>query len=385
MAGKGIHKRGKDSYTVIVDLGRDPATGKRRQLWRSVKGTKQDAERERTRLLRERDTGIDIDPARLTVADYLQRWLRDYAARKVAPSTLTRYREMVTHHLTPRLGSLRLTDLRPAHIQAAYAKFTGREGQPLSPRTVGHVHALLRESLRWAVHWQLIARNPSDAVAPPRPQRQEMRVLDQEDAQGLLDAARDTPHYTLLYLALATGARLGELLALRWQDVDLDAGMMQIVRTQRFFSRQGIVSGQPKTPRSRRPIALSAETVRILAEHRRRQLEQRLTVGPAYQNEGRVFADATGGALYDSTVRRAFYGIVERAGLAHLRLHDLRHTAATLMLRSGVNAKVVSERLGHAKVGFTLDTYSHVLPDMQREAAAVMDRVLGSREVLANG
>lgn len=203
-----------------------------------------------------------------------------------------------------------------------------------------------------------------------------MRVLSVEEARRLLEAAPATRHYTLLFLALATGARLGELLGLRWQEVDLDQGMMQITRTARFFSGQGIVFSHPKTHRSRRPIALSPETIRVLGEHRRRQLEERLQVGPAYGNDGLVFADPQGRPIFDSTVRRAFYSITERAGLGHVRIHDLRHTAATLMLRGGINPKVVSERLGHATVSITLDTYSHVLPDLQREAAVVLDGIL---------
>ena len=153
---------------------------------------------------------------------------------------------------------------------------------------------------------------------------------------------------------------------------------MQITRTARFFKAEGIVYGQPKTARSRRRVALSPDQVAVLRECRRRQLEDRLRAGPAYQDSDLVFGDGVGRPIYDSSVRRAFYGFVAAAGLEHLRLHDLRHTAATLMLRAGVHPKVVSERLGHATVGLTLDTYSHVLPDLQRDAAEVMDSVLGS-------
>ena len=195
-------------------------------------------------------------------------------------------------------------------------------------------------------------------------------------AQRLLEAAGTTRQYPLIYLALATGARLGEMLALRWADVDLERGVMEITRTARFFSGEGVTFGQPKSHRSRRPIALSPETLAVLKEHRREQIEERLRVGPGYEDGDLVFADAAGRAVYDSTVRRAFYAIVRAAGLDHLRIHDLRHTAATLMLRAGVNPKVVSERLGHATVSITLDTYSHVLPDLQREAAAALDAIL---------
>lgn len=378
MAGY-IRRRGKGSWEVTVDLGRDPATRRRNRRFFAVRGKREDAERALTAVLRERDLGNDLDPGRVTVGECLRRWLRDYAAANVAPSTLQRYTGIVEQHLIPALGTVRLRDLRPAHIQAACAAFGRQDGRgtQLSAKTVFEHHAVLREALNWAVRLQLLARNPAQAVSPARPQRPEMRVLSPDDAQRLLEAAGPTRHYQLIYLALATGARLGELLALRWADVDLQRGVMEITRTARFFSGKGVTFGQPKTHRSRRPIALSPETVALLREHRREQLEERLRAGPGYDDRDLVFADAAGGAIYDSTVRRAFYGIVREAGLAHLRIHDLRHTAATLMLRAGINPKVVSERLGHATVSITLDTYSHVLPDLQREAAAALDAVLG--------
>jgi integrase len=377
------------TWQLTIDHGRDPLTGRRRREFVKIRGSRKEAEEALVKALRQRDKGIDIVPNRLTVSDCLYRWLRDEAARNVQPSTLERYEELIDHHLKPALGSIPLKKLQPAHIQEAYAKFRrlpGRgdqRGDRLSPKTEGHIHALLKQALGWAVRMRLIAVNPSDAVKRPKASRPEMRVLNRDDVRALRAAARETPWYPLLYLALHTGARIGELLALRWQEVDLDRGSIQIVRTQRFFKGQGIVAGQPKTARSRRPIAMSPDAAAVLVEHRRLQLEHRLVAGPAYDNRDLVFADGIGRPVYDSTVRRSFYAIVRQAGLPHLRIHDLRHTAATLMLQAGVNAKVVSERLGHAKVAFTLDTYSHVLPDMQREAAAALDAVLSGSVIRA--
>ncbi len=180
----------------------------------------------------------------------------------------------------------------------------------------------------------------------------------------------------MIYLALATGARLGELLALRWREVDLDRGNLQVIRTARRITGKGIAYSEPKTHRSRRPVALSGETVQVLREHWRAQAERRLELGPTYADNGLVFASLTGHPLDDSNLRRAFRRTLADAGLPRLRFHDLRHSAATLMLRAGVHPKVVSERLGHATVGITLDTYSHVLPDLQRDAAEALDAVL---------
>ena len=381
MAGY-IRRRGKGSWEVTVDLGRDPTTRRRRRRFLAVRGTKRDAERALAEAVHQRDTGVDVTPGKLTVADYLHRWLRDYAAYNVAPSTLDRYTGIIKHHLIPVLGSLRLRDLRPAHIQGAYGRSLAAGGRAdgavgaLAPRTVLHHHRLLHEALSHAVRWQLIARNPADAATAPRPGRPEMRVLDAEEAGRLLEAAAETPFYGLIYLALATGARLGELLALRWRDVELRRGVMQITRTARRFSGRGVIYSEPKTHRSRRPIALSSETTQILSEHRQSQVERRLLLGSAYAGEDLVFASPTGHPLDDSNLRRAFARTVAAAGLPRLRFHDLRHTAATLMLSAGVHPKVVSERLGHATVGITLDTYSHVLPDLQRDAAEALDSVL---------
>jgi integrase len=188
-----IRRRGKASWEITVDLGRDES-GRRKRRFFTVNGTRKDAERARSAALHERDTGVDVDPGRITVAEYLARWLRDYAQTAVTPSTLERYQEMIEHQLAPSLGHLLLRDLRPAHIQAAYAKFTRRDGKAgqLSSRTIAHTHALLREALRRAVQWQLIARNPSDAVAPPKAMRQEMRVLNEDDVACLLEAAKAT-------------------------------------------------------------------------------------------------------------------------------------------------------------------------------------------------
>ncbi len=248
--------------------------------------------------------------------------------------------------------------------------------KPLSARTVLHHHRVLYEALRHAVQWQLLSRNPADGVKPPRPGRHEIRVITAEEAGRLMAAASDATLHMLVYLALTTGARQGELLALRWQDVDLERGVLHVVRTARRLPGRGTTYGAPKSHRSERPVALAPETLRLLHEHRRKQVEERLRVGPDYEDGDLVFATATGTPVDDSNLRRWFQRVLKEAGLKPMRFHDLRHTAATLMLRADIHPKVVSERLGHATVSFTLDTYSHVLPDMQRDAAVALDRML---------
>lgn len=215
-----------------------------------------------------------------------------------------------------------MRDLRPAHIQTAYGRARAPGGRVdgssggLSPRTVLHHHRLLREALSYAVRWQLIVRNPADAVTAPRPGRPEMRVLDGEQAAQLLEVATGTPYYALIYLALATGARVGELLGLRWQDIDLDRRTLHITRSARRFAGQGVIFQETKTHHSRRPVALSPEMVALLREHRRCQAEQRLAVGPAYSDHGLVFASPTGRPVDGSNLRRAFARMTAAAGVA---------------------------------------------------------------------
>ena len=368
-----IRKRGKSSWEVVINLGRDAFTGKRRQFFKTVRGTKRDAEALLVQLLHQRDTGIDAPPGKATLGQFLDRWLQDYARPNLAPKTYRRYEQLVRVHLAPAIGAIPLTKLRPAHIQACYGRV--REGGR-SARTALHCHRVLKEALGHALRMQLISRNPAEAVKPPRPERYEIPSLGPDELARLLDAADATPYGALVHTAVMTGLRLGELLGLRWQDVDLEAGLLGVRQTCQWLPRRGFIFQQPKTARSRRAVALSPETVRRLCQHRQRQLEERLALGPAYRDQGLVFVNAIGAPLHPNTLRDAWLRIVKAASLGGIRFHDLRHAHASLLLQQGVHPKIVSERLGHSGVGITLDTYSHVLPGLQAQAAAGLDRLL---------
>ncbi len=375
-----IVKRGKDSWSVIINLGRDPLTGKRRQLWRSIKGTKKEAEALRVELLHQRDSGVDAPPGKLTVAQYLERWLRDYAEPNTSPKNYRTCSDTVRRHLIPAIGSLLLTKLRPQHIQGFYARLL-REGRldgkgGLSPRSVQRQHQVLHVALRHAVQWQLLSLNPADAVQPPRGQRQEIRPLGLDEIQRLLTAADETPYGTLVNLALMTGLRLGELTGLRWGDTDLEAGAIHVQQVCQWLPHQGATFRPPKTPKSRRAVALSPDTVERLRRHRQQQLETRVALGPDYEGRDLVMATPLGTPIDPSNLRRAWRAILKTAGIASLRFHDLRHAHASLMLQQGVHPKIVSERLGHSGVGITLNLYSHVAPGLQEQAAAGLDRLV---------
>ena len=377
-----IVKRGKNSWSVIVDLGRDPATGKRRRAWQSVKGSKREAERLLTQLLHQRDQGIDVLPGKVSVADYLRRWLEDYARPNTAPKTFRTYTDIVNRHLIPTLGAIPLAKLRPAHIQAFYSqalkdgRLDGKGG--VSPRTVLRFHQVLHVALRHARKWQVLASNPADDVEPPRVLRSELRLLPASDVRALVDAADATPYGCLVHLAVSTGMRMGELLGLPWSAVDLEASVLHVHQTLQWLPGQGFTFREPKTQGSRRQVALTPGSVQRLREHRQAQLEQRLMMGPGYNDHDLVLTTALGTPIEPSNLRRTWLRIVKDAGLGHLRFHDLRHAHASLLLKQGVHPKIVSERLGHSSVGITLDIYSHVTPNLQAESAKGFDRMLAN-------
>jgi len=316
----------------------------------------------------------------MTVADLLQRWLVDYAEERVAGRTLQRYEGTIRNHLIPAFGALALQDLQPAAIQAYYRRMQrsgGLEGKALSPATVLQHHSILRCALSRAVRWGLLAANPADRADPPRVQAQCIRVLDEEETRKLLRALRGRTVYAPTLLAVGTGMRRGEILALRWSEVDLERGELAVVRSLEQ-TRHGLIFKAPKTRRSRRRIALPGFVVRGLRDHREHPPTPRCAGRSTAVDHGLVFPRADGSPWPPDSFSAEFARQLRLAGQPRIRFHDLRHTHASQLLRLGVHPKVVSERLGHASVGITLDTYSHLLPGMQAEAAARIEGTLGA-------
>jgi len=374
-----IRKRGKRSWAVVLYLGRDPATGKKQYKWHRVNGTKRDAERALAELLHQVNTQQYAEPSKLTLGEYLEEWL-DHASSRVRPSTWQGYATMVRRHITPVLGNVPLSQLTPRHVQRLCdeqlkaGRADGR-GKKLSHRTVQYVHAVLYRALKHAVELQLVARNVAAAVKPPRPERREVPVLDQEVATRLLKAAEGTRLYVPILLAVSTGMRRGEVLGLRWKDVDLEAGTASIQQTL-LADPSGYRFSPPKSAQGRRRIALPEVVVDGLRTHRRQQLEYRLALGPGYDDHDLVVCLEDGRPWAPNGFRKAYRRLTRKLGLDEVRFHDLRHLHATTLLRKGIHPKVVADRLGHAEVRITLDTYSHVLPDIQQDAARAMDEVL---------
>ena len=383
-----IVKRSNNSWSIVIYTGRDPQTGKKKYQWHSIKGTKKQAEKELASLINRLETGNYIKPTKMTIALFLEQWLKDYALTNTAPRTYERYSEIVRTHLIPSLGRITLTQLKPEHLQNYYSqeltsgRLNGKGG--LSAQTVKHHHRVLAEALKHAVKWGLVTRNVSDAVDPPRPVKKEMATVQAEDIAPLLGEARkmenssSVPYYALFYTALHTGMRRGELLALRWCDVDLELMTISVHRSLQVLKDSTKIIREPKTPKAKRLIAMTPSLALQLREHKESQSALRLLNNSPIQPDDLIFSDLDGQPINPNTVTPAFNKIAKRVGLK-LRLHDLRHTHATLMLKSGVHPKIVSERLGHATVAFTLDAYSHVVPGLQEAAAKAFDQVLTSQ------
>lgn len=323
--------------------------------------------------LDDRNKGFPVKvDGKQTVRTYLEGWLAAIQGN-VRPKTHRGYSDYCRLHIIPTLGNVRMAKLTPQQLQTLYSKLLEKG---LSPTTVHHIHATLHRAFEQAVRWGVVARNVADLVDPPRRGRREMRVLSPEQARALLEAAREDRLEALYVLAISSGLRQGELLGLRWADVDLDAARLH-VRAIMQRTREGIGLREPKTASSRRQIALTGMAIAALRRHRTRQAEERLKAGPEWQDNDLVFPNGHGKPIEQTNLqRRSFKPLLEKAGLPDIRFHDLRHTAATLLLKQRVPAKVVSEMLGHSQVGVTLNIYSHVLPDMQEEAAAAMEAAL---------
>ena len=325
--------------------------------------------------VRARADGRLVGSPRQTVGVFLDRWLES-TRPTVRASTWIRYAQLVRVHMLPSLSKIQLGSLTAQHLEELYAE---RIAAGAAPRSVHHVHAVLRRALNVAGRWGLIVRNPTADVDPPRVPGREMRTLSEEQLRALLTAAAGERLEALFVLAVTTGMRQGELLGLRWRALDLDARSLNVTTTLQRATK-GYAFGEPKTKSSRRRIELSRQAIAALRRHHVAQAAERLAAGTAWENLDLVFANEVGHALSPSELTNVYHRrVLKHASLERIRFHDLRHTAATILLGRGVHPKIVSEMLGHTSIAITLDLYSHVIPTMQRDAAAAFDLVIGAK------
>ena len=358
-----LYKR-RNSWTIRVAAGRDPESGKRQIINRTVHGTKKEAEQVRVALLRQLDQGeLLLKPTRLTMREYLEEWKAKAARPRVSPRTFHDYEGMLERYVTPVLGTRRLSAITPMDVQDVIARMLARG---LSSRTVRYCHTVLNNALRQAVRWRYLSHNPAREVELPRRERREMLALTEQEAQRFLAAAASSIHHALFALLLGTGLRPGEAVALKWTDLDA-ANDRLIIRRSVSSGKGGMRLQEPKTAQGRRTVELPHHLTRLLMERK----------GDADEQDF-IFPSKAGTPLdVRNLASKHFKPTLTKAGLpSKFRLYDLRHTHATLLLLAGVNPKIVSERLGHAGVMITLDVYSHVLPGMQSAAAAKLDAML---------
>lgn len=360
-----------DNWTVVLNLGKDPATGKRKQRWFTVQGNKHEAEKRLRDLLQENDHGMLPKPGKLNLGDFLNQWLKEYAWPNLAPKTAEGYEHILRKYVIPGLGRVPLAQLKPEAIQKYY---TDKLAGGLSARTVRHHHVTLHTALQSALKRGIISRNPADAVDAPRFQRPEMHTISEDDLQRFLNAAENSEYYPLFYLALFTGMRRSELLALRWCDVDLLGCQISVTRSKHHLRTGEDVFRQPKTAKSRRMIALSPSTSKVLQDCKAKRESELLHAGQLLNENDLIFP------WLPDTITHAWLKLTRRLGLKNINLHSARHSHASLLLKQGVHPKIVQERLGHSSIQITLDTYSHVAPGLQQAAANGFDDFIRSRK-----
>lgn len=364
-----IYRRSDGRWAGAVTLDYQGGRRRRKQVYGR---TRKEVRDQIAKLLTDQQFGLPISTERQTVGQFLEHWLESSARPRLRPRTFAGYKTIVSQHLIPVLGKTQLRKLTPQHVQQM---LIAKTNEGLAPRTVGGIRAVLRTALTQALKWRLVAWNVAVPVDLPRASRPQFRVLEPRQAQELLRVAADHRLGPLFSVALAVGLRLGESLGLAWGDVDLSARTLRVRRAlQRFDGKLRFV--EPKSESSNRRVALPESAVDVLRRHRVRQKTERLLAGERWRETGLVFTTTIGTPLDDRNVRKAFRELLDAAELPPMRIHDLRHTCASLLLAQGVHPRVVMETLGHSQISLTLDTYSHVMPTLERDAADRMDAVL---------
>lgn len=372
MAGT-IQKKRENTWIVRIYLGRD-AKGRTKHFNKTIHGLKKDAQKFLTAKLREKDLGKFVEPVALLTKAFLAEWLNDIARTRVREATFDGYKGIVDYYLNPAIGSERLCDLTPEHIQRVYGNLQ-RKG--LSARTVRYVHSVLSSALNHAERQGMIFQNPCKRCQLPKQHKKEMNYFTPVEVRKFLAAARDSKQFAMFVLAIETGMRPGEYLALQWQDIDFENASVSVRRTVKVKKGGGFYFSTPKTAKSNRLLTLSNELIDALKTHRIEQLKSKMQNRDVYRDHDLVFPNEIGNPLLIGNVRKRYFNqIISKTGLPKIRLYDLRHTSATMLLAEGEHPKVVAERLGHASTNLTLDTYSHVLPGMQKQATTKMAKLM---------
>lgn len=363
-----IRRRGERSWEVKYDIGTD-AAGRRKTRYASFKGTKKEAAVELAKLVAAASAGEQVDPSRVTVGEFVTRWDTDWCKSNVSPKTRERYEELMRLHVVPKLGGFRLQKLRPVQLAELYGSLADK----LAPRTIGHVHRVLHQALGQAVEWDLVGTNAADRVQPPRVEDEEVEILTLDQLKVVMAAVRGGWISPIAKLAVATGLRRGELLALRWLDLDLDKARITVARSLEQ-TKAGLRFKEPKTRRGRRTITLPASAVVDMRAHWRDQQELRLKLGAGKSPaDALVFGDINGNPRLPQTVSQTWGKLAPDA-----TFHSLRHTHASHLIGSGVDILTISRRLGHSSPTVTLSVYGHLMPQADDRAALAIEAALSA-------
>ena len=367
-----IRKRASGSWEL---RWRGPAdqNGERKRFSQIFKGSKRDANKKLRELLSKVDNGSHVDKSKETVKQFAERWMATYVKTNCTLRTAVGYQGNIDRYIIPAIGRTAVQNLSRIQIEAIYA---GMLERGLSHTTILHVHRVLKEMLNHAVGDDLIAKNPAVGARPPRGEKKQMDMWDVPTIHRFLDESQGTRYGHIFEFAISTGMRRSEICGLKWGAVDLVGGRLEVVATLQQIPGHGLVTGAPKTKRSRRNIALAPATVALLQVVQGTQQLAKLETGPLWQEIGYVFTQADGSPVQPDILTKNFRSMVRELAMPPLSFHGLRHAFATMALQAGMNPKIVSEALGHSSVTITLDTYSHVLPNMQDKLAIAVENIL---------
>ncbi|OAT79306.1 site-specific integrase [Desulfotomaculum copahuensis] len=378
--GEGtITKRSDGRWMAQASVGRNPETGKLKRITKYFK-TRKEAAAWLAQVSHEKATGSFVEPARVTLGEWLARWLDVYVKPSVRDTTYQNYEILTRVHIIPGLGDKPIQKLLPGDLQAFYnakmegGRADGKDGG-LSPRMVRYLHFLLGAALKQAMKEGLVIRNVAEATSPPRQSKKEIQYLTTEEIQRFLQVAQQSPYFVALITELGTGLRRGELLGLKWEDVDLKRGVIT-VRRQLVRAKGGPVFHEPKTDAGVRTVTIPEEVLCELKAHKARQAEIKLQFGQAYEDSGLVFCQGFGQLIEPRGFTRHFDRLLVKAGIRHVSFHSLRHTHATELLRLGINLKTIQGRLGHSNFNVTANFYAHVANELEQEAAEKINEVL---------
>jgi integrase len=376
MSNGTIRRRGKQSWEIKYELPRDLDSGERRTRYKTVRGKRADADAELRAILHKLDKGIAIDPSKITVAEYLDEWLRDVAPQRVGPKALERYHGLVRNQVKPHLGTIQLQKLRPGDVSRwIHALVT--EGR-LSPRSIRSAHGVLRTAINHAAAVEIVERNVASLIKPPATHRVEIEILTANQISETLAKIEDHPSiYPIVAVAVGTGARRGEIAALRWSDIDLDGGTVRIERAIEQ-TKDDLRVKPPKTAAGRRTVSLPAFTIAALRDHRRKSLETRVALGlGAMSADAWVFGGFEGNTPNPYSITDRWRDAVKKRKLPKVTFHALRHSHASALIAAGLDVVAVSRRLGHASPALTLSVYSHLFKNDDGKAAQAIDAALG--------